>query len=86
MPLTDAIAAISCGIIDGMPMLDLDYSEDSRAGADANFVMTGAGLLVEVQATAEGAAFDRSKFDALMGLASDGIAELIAKQKAALII
>ena len=62
-------------------MLDLDYAEDSRADADANFVMTESGLLVEVQATAEGAAFDRSKFDALMGLASEGIAELIAKQK-----
>jgi ribonuclease PH len=84
MPLREAIAAISCGIIDGAPVLDLDYSEDSRADADANFVMTESGLLVEVQATAEGVAFDRSKFDALMNLASEGIAELIAKQKVAL--
>ncbi len=83
-PLREAIAAISCGIVDGTPYLDLDYSEDSTAHADANFVMTESGLLVEVQATAEGAAFDRAKFDALMDLAAEGIRELIAKQKSVL--
>jgi len=84
MPLREAIAAISCGIVEGVPYLDLDYSEDSTAHADANFVMTESGLLVEVQATAEGAAFDRAKFDALMELAAGGIRDLIAKQKSAL--
>ena len=83
-PLREAIAAISCGVIHGTPMLDLDYNEDSTAHADANFVMTESGLLVEVQATAEGAAFDRAQFDALMELASSGIAQLIAQQTAAL--
>lgn len=83
-PLGEAIAAISCGIVGGVPHLDLDYVEDSSADADANFVMTASGLLVEVQATAEGAAFDRAKFDALMELASEGIAQLIEKQTAAL--
>ncbi len=80
-PLREAVAAISCGIIDGIPYLDLDYLEDSRAGADANFVMTESGQLVEVQATAEGETFDRPKFDALMALAEDGIRQLIEKQQ-----
>jgi ribonuclease PH len=83
-PMREAVAAISCGIVGGVPMLDLNYEEDSTAEADANFVMTASGLLVEVQATAEGAAFGRDKFNALLDLASDGIAELIAKQTAAL--
>lgn len=84
-PLREAVAAISCGIVNGVPCLDLDYSEDSGAEADANFVMTESGLLVEVQATAEGAAFDRTKFDALMALADSGIRQLIEKQQAALL-
>lgn len=83
-PLREAVAAVSCGIINGTPYLDLDYSEDSTAHADANFVMTQSGLLIEVQATAEGAAFARAEFDALMNLASGGIAQLIEKQNQAL--
>ncbi len=84
LPLTDHIAAISCGIYEGVPVLDLDYAEDSNAHADANFVMTGKGLLVEVQATAEGATFDRAALDTLIDLAAKGIGELVTAQKAAL--
>ena len=84
LPLTDHVAAISCGIYDGVPVLDLDYAEDSNAQADANFVMTGKGLLVEVQATAEGATFDRTALDTLIDLAAKGIGELVTAQKAAL--
>ncbi|MBN33973.1 MAG: ribonuclease PH [Rhodospirillaceae bacterium] len=84
LPLTDHIAAISCGIHQGTPVADLDYAEDSSADADANFVMTGTGNLVEVQATAEGAVFDRAAFDRLLDLAAAGIAELVDHQKAAL--
>ena len=83
-PIEDHVAAISCGIFDGTPVADLDYAEDSNAGADANFVMTGAGNIVEVQATAEGAVFGRAELDRLMDLASAGIAELVTHQKAAL--
>ncbi|MBT6204505.1 MAG: ribonuclease PH [Alphaproteobacteria bacterium] len=84
MPLTDHVAAISCGIFEGTPVADLDYAEDSNADADANFVMTGVGNMVEVQATAEGAVFGRDEFDRLLDLATSGIAELVAHQKAAL--
>ena len=84
LPLTDHVAAISCGIWEGTPVLDLDYAEDSNAHADANFVMTGKGLIVEVQATAEGATFDRAALDTLMELAAKGIGELVGHQKAAL--
>jgi len=84
LPLSDHVAAISCGIIDGVPVADLDYAEDSTAGADANFVMTGLGNLVEVQATAEGAVFRRTEFDRLLDLAVAGIDELVGHQKAAL--
>jgi ribonuclease PH len=84
LPLTDHVAAISCGIYEGTPVLDLDYAEDSNAHADANFVMTGKGLIVEVQATAEGATFDRAALDTLMELAAKGIGELVGHQKAAL--
>ncbi|HRJ13161.1 MAG TPA: ribonuclease PH, partial [Alphaproteobacteria bacterium] len=84
-PLREAVAAISCGVVNGTAYLDLDYNEDSTADADANFVMTQSGLLVEVQATAEGSTFDRSKFDALMKLADEGIQQLIAKQQDALL-
>ena len=79
-PLTDHVAAVSCGIYAGVPVLDLDYAEDSQAGTDANFVMTGRGGLVEVQASAEGAPFARAEFDALLGLAETGIADLVAAQ------
>jgi ribonuclease PH len=83
-PLTDSVAAISVGIIDGVPMLDLPYAEDSRAEVDMNVVMTGAGRFVEVQGTAEGLAFSRSELDSLLGLAEDGIRELTSRQVAVL--
>jgi ribonuclease PH len=79
-PLTDSVAAISVGIIDGVPMLDLPYEEDSRAEVDMNVVMTGAGRFVEVQGTAEGMAFTRSELDSLLGLAETGIKELTTRQ------
>ncbi len=82
-PLTDHVAAVSCGIYAGQPVLDLDYLEDSDAGTDANFVMTGAGGLVEIQGSAEGATFSRNEFNTLMDLAEKGVAELVAAQKAA---
>ena len=83
-PLTDSVAAISVGIIDGIPMLDLPYSEDSRAEVDMNVVMTGAGRFVEVQGTAEGMAFSRGELDSLLALAEAGITELSGLQAAAL--
>ena len=83
-PLTDSVAAVSVGIIDGVPMLDLPYSEDSRAEVDMNVVMTGRGGFVEVQGTAEGSPFTRGEMDALVSLAEGGIRELIAAQKRAL--
>lgn len=80
-PLKDHIAAISCGIYRGVPVLDLDYPEDSEADTDANFVMTGAGKIVEIQGTAEQEAFSRDELNALMDLAEKGISELVALQK-----
>ncbi len=84
IPLTDHVAAISCGIWQGTPVLDLDYAEDSKAETDGNFVMTGAGGIVEVQATAEGAPYSEAELAALLALARKGTAELFAKQRAAL--
>lgn len=81
LPITASVAAVSAGIIDGVPMLDLDYGEDSNAGVDANFVMTDAGRLVEIQGTAEHQAFSRDELNALLDLAQKGIFELMAKQK-----
>jgi ribonuclease PH len=83
--LKDHVAAVSCGIIKGVPMLDLDYEEDSTAETDANFVLTGAGGLVEIQGTAEGAPFSEEELMALLKLARKGIGELVALQKAALV-
>jgi ribonuclease PH len=83
-PLTDAVAAVSVGIIDGVPMLDLPYSEDSRADVDMNVVMTGQGRFVEVQGTAEQMAFSRGELDTLLGLAESGIAQLLTTQAAVL--
>ena len=83
-PLRDHVAAVSCGICNGQPVLDLDYAEDSEAQTDANFVMSGAGALVEVQASAEGAVFSEGELAAMMALAKAGIAELVALQKQAL--
>jgi len=82
-PLTDHIAAVSCGVYAGQTVLDLDYPEDSEAGVDGNFVMTGAGRLVEVQMSAEGATFSRDQLTALIELAEAGSGELVAAQKAA---
>ena len=81
--ISDHVAALSCGIYQGLPVADLDYDEDSVADTDGNFVMTGSGKLVEIQATAEGAAFDEAEFQTLMELAKTGIAELVALQKQA---
>jgi ribonuclease PH len=81
-PLVDHVAAISCGIHDGTPVLDLDYAEDSTAGTDSNFVMTGKGGIVEVQGTAEGAPFSEESLLALLALAKRGIGDLVAMQKA----
>jgi ribonuclease PH len=75
------VAAVSCGLYKGAAVLDLDYPEDSGADADANFVMTGAGGIVEVQGTAETVPFTQESFDQLMALARKGIAELIELQK-----
>ena len=83
-PLTGQIAAVSVGIIDGIPVLDLPYDEDSRAEVDMNVAMTTAGGFVEVQGTAEGAPFDRTALDALLGLAEGGIRELFVAQSNAL--
>ena len=81
MPLTQSIAAVSCGIVDGRALLDLDYSEDSRAEVDANVVMTGDGGLVEVQATAERTPLSRASLDELLALAAAGIEQLRAAQE-----
>ena len=83
-PLSDVVAAVSVGVVDGIPLLDLDYAEDSACDTDMNVVMTGAGGFVELQGTAEGAPFTRQQMDALIGLAERGIRDLIAAQKAAL--
>jgi ribonuclease PH len=82
-PLTDNVAAVSCGIYGGVPVLDLDYAEDSAAGTDANFVMTGRKGLVEVQGSAEGATFSRQQLDSLMDLAERGVETLVAAQREA---
>lgn len=81
--LKDHVAAISCGIHEGQPVIDLDYIEDSSAGTDANFVMTGKGGIVEIQGTAEGAPFSEEEFAALMALAKKGIARLVDLQQMA---
>ena len=82
-PIQDHVAAISCGIWAGQPVLDLDYAEDSEAGTDGNFVMTGRGRLIEVQMSAEGATFGREEMEVLLNLAEAGTAALVAAQKAA---
>jgi ribonuclease PH len=83
-PLKDFVAAVSVGVVNGVPLLDLDYAEDSACGTDMNVVMTGAGGFVEVQGTAEGAPFSRQQLDALLALAEGGIAHLTAEQEQAL--
>ncbi len=84
VPLIDQVAAISCGLYEGEAVLDLDYIEDSNAGADTNFVFTGEGGIVEIQGTAEDKPFDQKDFDAMMGLARKGINELAIMQRDAL--
>ncbi|RQH09774.1 ribonuclease PH [Paraburkholderia dinghuensis] len=83
-PITDYVAAISVGVYEGVPVLDLDYAEDSQCDTDMNVVMTGSGGMVEVQGTAEGTPFSRAEMDALLDLAQNGIRALVEKQKAAL--
>ena len=83
-PITEHIAAVSCGVHNGQVVLDLDYAEDSEAGTDANFVITGKGGMVEVQASAEGAVFSEEEFMGMLALAKKGCAELVAAQKAAI--
>jgi ribonuclease PH len=82
-PLVDPVAAVSCGVYAGQSVLDLDYPEDSEAGVDGNFIMTGSGQLIEVQISAEGSTYSREQMNQLMDLAEKGISELVAAQKAA---
>ena len=82
-PILDQVAAVSCGVHQGVPVLDLDYEEDSNAEADSNFVLTGSGDIVEIQATGEKRGFSRAEFEALFDLARGGIDELLALQRAA---
>lgn len=82
-PLLDPVAAISCGVYAGQPVLDLDYPEDSEAGVDGNFVMTGSGQLIEVQMSAEGSTFSRDEMISLLNLAEQGVNGLVAAQLAA---
>ncbi len=82
-PIIDHVAAVSAGIYAGQPVLDLDYPEDSAAGMDGNFVMTGRGRLIEVQMAAEGSTFSRQDMDTLLGLAEVGVSSLVAAQKSA---
>ena len=83
-PLLHMVAAVSVGVVDGVPVLDLDYPEDSRADTDMNVIMTEAGEFIEVQGTAEGTSFSRSELDNLLDLAESGIRQLVTLQKAAL--
>ncbi len=85
IPLTDQVAAVSCGLYNGSAVLDLDYEEDKAAAADANFVLTGRGGIVEIQGTAEDAPFTEEQFHQLLALARKGIAELISMQRKALV-
>jgi len=82
-PMIDHVAAVSCGMYAGQPLLDLDYPEDSEAGVDGNFVLTGSGRLIEVQMSAEGATFSRGEMTELLDLADKGMAQLVSAQKAA---
>jgi ribonuclease PH len=83
-PMLDHVAAVSCGLVDGVAVLDLDYEEDSNAEADANFVLTGGGQIVEIQATGEKRGFSRAEFNALFDLAHVGVEALVEIQKAAI--
>lgn len=82
-PMVDPVAAVSCGIYAGQPVLDLDYPEDSEAGVDGNFIMTASKQLIEVQMSAEGATYSREQMNTLLDLAEKGVDELVAKQRGA---
>ena len=82
-PIIDHVAAVSCGVYAGQPVLDLDYPEDSEAGVDGNFVMTGRGKLIEIQMSAEGSAFSRDEMSTLLDLAEVGRDELVLAQSGA---
>jgi len=82
-PMVDPVAAVSCGIYAGQPVLDLDYPEDSEAGVDGNFIMTGSKRLIEVQMSAEGATYSRDQMNMLLDLAEQGVDTLVAKQREA---
>ena len=82
-PMVDPVAAVSCGIYAGQPVLDLDYPEDSEAGVDGNFIMTASKQLIEVQMSAEGATYSREQMNTLLDLAEKGVGELVAKQRGA---
>jgi ribonuclease PH len=82
-PIVDHVAAVSCGIYAGQPVLDLDYDEDSQAGTDGNFVMTGGGRMIEVQASAEGSTFGRGELETLLDLAASGVDALVEAQRTA---
>lgn len=84
LPVREEVAAVSCGLVEGVPLLDLDYEEDSLAEADANFVLSASGRIVEVQVTAEGAPLPREAFAAMLDLAGKGVRELVEAQRAAL--
>jgi ribonuclease PH len=84
LPMSDSVAAVSCGIVEGAAVLDLDYAEDSQAETDANFVLTGRGDIVEIQATAEGAPFREHEFAEMLHLARAGVTGLTRLQRAAL--
>lgn len=84
VPLIDHVAAVSCGIHNGTPILDLEYVEDSNAQVDANFVLTGSGRIIEIQSTAEETPFTKAEFESLLKLAEKGIGELVGYQKAAI--
>jgi len=84
IPVRHYVAAVSCGVIDGIPRLDLDYTEDFQASTDLNCVMSEDGRMIELQATAEGAPYSRAELDAMISLAHKGIKELIVNQKRAI--
>lgn len=84
-PLTDHVAAVSCGLYAGQPVVDLDYPEDSEAGVDGNFVLTGSGRLIEVQMSAEGSTYSRDQMSTLLDLAESGVSSLVEAQKSALL-
>ena len=83
-PLTDHVAAVSCGLYAGQPVVDLDYPEDSEAGVDGNFVLTGSGRLIEVQMSAEGSTYSRDQMSTLLDLAETGVSSLVRAQKSSL--